>query len=295
MTAVHWIGYFEDWTTAADWSDHKVPGEADDVTINNTFDPEMTSHVPTIHSLAIEDNGLEMDAGAGLTVATTLTVEEVLDIWDLMGATPITLSVGGALIDGKCGNINAQAQEESIGITVGSFKNSGMLSLTGGTGFYATMNVKSAAGFGTAGVITGRNILFSTARIIFASGEIKSIAANSVLSLTNAAASVSDSGGAVNSALRWLGTIGVGGNLDLNAGATVATTRGLTNSGQISFDYAQYGGPVGVGGSKLALAGALTRARLQSSPGQKLTSSPHRRSRIPASSSSSANPVAPFR
>ena len=89
-------------------------------------------------------------------------------------------------------------------------------------------------------------------QIVFASGQITTIAANSELSLTDPDAVVADKSNTTsNSALTGLSTID--GSLYLYNGAKVTTTGALTNSGTISLD--QYSAD---GGSSLTVGGALT-------------------------------------
>ena len=87
--------------------------------------------------------------------------------------------------------------------------------------------------------------------IEFKSGQITTIAVGSALSLIGSHAFVADAGNtSSNSALRGLNT--VVGSLNLENGAAVRTSGGLTNSGAITLD-----GAKGDGGSLLHINGAL--------------------------------------
>jgi hypothetical protein len=133
--------------------------------------------------------------------------------------------------------------------------NSGRIELYGygSSTAQATLDVASAAGFGTAGVLTGSVFLSGDALIEFGGGQITTIAAKSTLDLLGSHALVADaSDTSSNSALKGLKT--VAGELDLE-GATVTTSGALTNSGVIyDSDY-----PSG-DGSLLNIKGTLTNS-----------------------------------
>src|SRR5208283_4086694 len=100
--------------------------------------------------------------------------------------------------------------------------------------------------------VEGNVNVYNDGQIVFGSGQITTIAANSELSLTDKDAVVADAGSLTsNSALTGLKTID--GGLGLYNGATVTTTGALSNSGSIDLDT---GG--GDGGSSLTVGGGLT-------------------------------------
>ena len=91
-----------------------------------------------------------------------------------------------------------------------------------------------AAGFGTAGTLTGTVDLTNDSAIEFASGQISTIAAASQLLLNGNNAYVEDGTSGSNSALTGLAT--VTGSLYLANGAKVSTTGALADSGILSID-----------------------------------------------------------
>jgi hypothetical protein len=139
----------------------------------------------------------------------------------------------------------------------------GGIRLYGSATAQATLDVGSAAGFGTAGVVTGVVFLSDDAIVEFARGQITTIAASSTLELYGSHASVADaSNTSANPALAGLKR--VGGELHLEDGATVTNSGGLSNSGAIILD-----GTPGNGGCLLALDGTLTNSgTIQIGPGE---------------------------
>src|SRR5208282_4019112 len=116
----------------------------------------------------------------------------------------------------------------------------------------AALDISGAVGFGAANTLEGDVNVSFDGQIVFGSGEIKTIAANSELSLVDKDAVVADkSNTSSNSALTGLAT--VTGDLYLYNGATVTTTGALSNSGAIILD--QF---TDNGGSSLTVGAGLT-------------------------------------
>ena len=116
--------------------------------------------------------------------------------------------------------------------------------------------MSGSAGFGTAGVLSGRVGLAGDSAIEFAGGEITSLAANAQLHLNGNDAFIEDSSAlGSNSALMGLASIGAGAIFGLHNKAAVSTTGSLVNDGTIRLDIVG-----GDGGSSLTLAGALTNS-----------------------------------
>src|SRR5262249_14957497 len=119
----------------------------------------------------------------------------------------------------------------------------------------ATLNIASAAGFGTAGVLTGYINLSGNSLLEFGSGEITSIssASNSELILNGPNARVSDaSNTTTNSALTGLTSIG--GRLFLYNGAAIAPSGNLTVTGELHVDDS------GSDGSTVSIGGTLSNS-----------------------------------
>ncbi len=110
---------------------------------------------------------------------------------------------------------------------------SSRIDVTGGTASLADLSIGSAAGFGTAGVVTGSVNLQDDALIQFTSGQLTSIASGAYLVLSGSNAFVADAGSTgSNSALT--GLTSNAGDLDLGNAATVALSGTLANSGHVS-------------------------------------------------------------
>jgi hypothetical protein len=113
--------------------------------------------------------------------------------------------------------------------------------------------VASAAGFGSAGVLSGTVAVHGDSAIEFESGEITSL--NGYLALIGSNAFIEDSTAlGSNSALTGLGSIASRADLILGNGASVSTTGGLANAGTLLLDNQDNGG------SSLTVAGALTNS-----------------------------------
>jgi hypothetical protein len=137
-------------------------------------------------------------------------------------------------------------------ITAAALDNTGELGLQGAGANHALLDVASAAGFGTAGMLTGLVQLYQNCAIEFLNGEITTIAQGATLILgaggiPNSAFIEDSTALGSNSALTGLSNIS--GSLDLEDGASVSTTEAVDNSGRVSL--------AGTG-STLSIAGALT-------------------------------------
>jgi hypothetical protein len=129
--------------------------------------------------------------------------------------------------------------------------NTSTIDLTGSSVNQALLDVSGAAGFGAAGVLSGRFGLTGDSAIEFASGQINKIAAGSVLGLDGNDACVEDSGApGSNSALTGLASIRAGAYLSLFNAASVSATGALANHGGVTLE----------NGASLTAAGALTNA-----------------------------------
>ena len=158
------------------------------------------------------------------------------------GAAP----TGNSALTGLASNAGTLTLADGASITTtGALDNTGTIDVSsfsgflGGTPTETSLTIGSAAGFGTAGTVTGHVNLAGTASLEFAGGgELTSIAAKSSLSIDGTGAFVADApaaGGAAptgNSALTGLADNA--GTLDLADGASIATTGALTNTGIIA-------------------------------------------------------------
>jgi hypothetical protein len=180
-----------------------------------------------------------LSIGGGLTNTGTLQ----LDVYYSSGSS--TLSVGGALTN--TGTLRVYSQSE---VTADTLSNSGSILLEGRPNQALLDVTTGAAGFGTAGTLTGSVDLYYDSAVEFLSGQISTIAAASELTLYGNNAFVEDST-ALGSNSALAGLANVSGSLYLRAGASVSTTGPLADSGLLSLD-PNYGD----GGSTLSIAGA---------------------------------------
>ena len=177
----------------------------------------------------VNNNGSIYVAGGVMTVGGVLTNSSLLAIGDsLLTATSVTAT---------------------------ALDNNGNISLTGGntTAGLATLEIASAAGFGTAGELTGNVSLSGDALLKFdGGGSIAAIESGASLSLSGAHALVADKGATgSNSALTGLSSNA--GSLTLDDGASLTTSGALNNSFYLFVDY-----DAGSSGSHLKVGGTLT-------------------------------------
>ncbi len=246
----------DNWTTASDWSTGVVPGAGDDVTVAQG-DPQITTNVGTVKSVT-DSATVSVEGSGALTTTGNFTNTGSLDVDDSNSGSSggSSLTVGGTFTNSNYTQIgNYYSLINPTTVTVNALSNTGQLEVRSSSStVLSTLKVNSAAGFGTAGKLTGSVDLTNDASIVFASGEISDIASGSELSLGNSDSYIADAGATTsNSALTGLSTIE--GNLYLYNGSTVTTTAGLTNSGGLYLDQNS-----GSGGSSLTVGGTLTNS-----------------------------------
>jgi hypothetical protein len=194
--------------------------------------------------------------GATLSTTGSLVNDEFVALDSGMvggGGGGSSLAVAGTLTnsgDVLIGNPTLSAADK---VTAASLDNTGYIYLQGSTTSHALLQVTAgAAGFGTAGVLSGSVELDLDSAIEFASGQITSLASGSGLTLIGNDAFIEDSTAlGSNSALTELTSIGAGALFLLQDGATLSTTGALVNDGTVELDN-------GYGGSHLTVAGTLT-------------------------------------
>ncbi len=230
MATDTWRDGTANWDTSGDWS-AGVPIASSDVVINKGSPG--TGSFGTVNSISIGVEGglvlVNFGEGDLSSVTGAVTNSGTLSL-DPAYAGGSSLAIGGMLTnDGTIrmgstlyppgSTIEAAGLTNFIGATLGT------IDLSGGSdnSAAATLDVGSAAGFGAAGVLYGNVNVFGDALIEFASGQITTIAAGSILYLNGSQAFVADASDASsNSALRGLDT--VAGSLLLADGATVPTS-----------------------------------------------------------------------
>jgi von Willebrand factor type D domain len=170
------------------------------------------------------------------TIVGTLTNSGNIYIGNAGLTAPTTLSVGGLVNTGAI-TLNGNSQ--------GAPTNT------------ATLDVASAAGFGTTGVLTGNVSMNGAANLEFESGSIRTIAAGAQLTLFGAALLTNRSDTTHNSALT--GLLAIGGNFDFAYGETLAIGNDVSilSSGRWNIDG---DGFTAQGGSDVTIAGTLDNA-----------------------------------
>ena len=217
-------------------------------------------------ALATITGQLNLNDGAVVTTSNALGLTGALFVDAYGGQGGASLNVGGGLtnsgtIDLGNGNLSAAARITAtsltnyVGSTLGAIAISGNTNTSVPLPVSATLDITSAAGFGTASTLTGNVSIYGNANghglLEFASGEITTIAAKGQLTLSGPDAFVADAANTnSNSALTGLATIA--GLLNLNGGAQLTTSGALGMSGTLYVDAFNV-----QGGSSLTVGGAL--------------------------------------
>jgi hypothetical protein len=189
---------------------------------------------------------LESEATVSTTGALVNDGNVYLDPGSGGGGSSETLA--GTLINSGSLGIGNPALSASDEVTAASLDNTGSLSLSGSNTNQALLDVTAgSAGFGAAGVLSGRVGLAGDSAIEFASGQITSLANGAQLALNGNAAFIEDSSAlGSNSALTGLDSIGAGAELALEGEAAVSTIGALSNDGLVFLDN---GAAVSIGGA----------------------------------------------
>ena len=179
----------------------------------------------------------------GLTNSGSLYVDE-------FGAGGSTLTVGATLTNSSGGalDIGNTAITKAITVTAAGLANTGTIDLTGSAAIKATLDIAAAA----PATWTGIAILSGDALLEFASGRITAIGSDADLTL-NGAGALAALSTALTTDSALTGLANNNGTLDLENGASLTTTTGLTNTGSVAVDY--FGS---TGGSSLTIGGTLT-------------------------------------
>ncbi len=202
----------------------------------------------------VENSGtLQLQDGAVLTTGGGLNNSGSIYLDYYNGDGGSDLSITGTLTNSNYIQIGNGGLSSADEISAVGLVNTGTIQLEGSTSYEATLAIAAAAGFGTAGELTGTVELSGDSRVEFSSGEITTIGAGSELSIDGTQAFVSD--GTTNSNNALTGLASNAGTLFLVSGASVAPSGGLNNSGSIYLDY--YNGD---GGSDLSITGTLTNS-----------------------------------
>src|SRR5262249_51445865 len=130
-------------------------------------------------------NGVAVNPSGNLTVSGELHVDDG-------GSGGAPFSIPGTLahsnfVGGGNGSLTAART-----VTAAALNNAGTIGITGSASQLATLSIASAAGFGTAGVLTGSVTLSGDALLEFASGQITTIASGATLFLDSTSERVAD-------------------------------------------------------------------------------------------------------
>jgi len=165
------------------------------------------------------------DGGSALNVDGALTNRGTITLGPSVGSLAASTSISAASINNLDGTLDIY-----------------------GAGYTAALTISGKASFSrTAGVLEGGVSLSGDALVTFGSGEITTLDGD--LSMFGSSAGIDDSGGAQNSALKGITSIGASGKLDLEAAASLTTTAALTNKGSLYLDndYMDGGSTLSVG------------------------------------------------
>ncbi len=194
---------------------------------------------------------LENGAVVATTVAFTNTGATEVDIRG--GAGGSRLTIGGKLTNNAGGSnglkIGNTALSKATLVKAAGLSNTGEIDLTGARSVQATLNITGAAPL----TLTGIDKLTNDALLEYLSGAITAISSGAVLDLTGTGARVALAATPTsNSASTKLASDA--GTLEIDAGALVTTTVGLSNTGFLGVDHQ------GVGGSGLTIGGTLSNS-----------------------------------
>jgi hypothetical protein len=254
MAKDKWLDGTANWDTPSDWS-AGLPSASTNVLVA-MGNPEVTASFGTVNSITDLAVLTFIDAGAS-SVARSVTNSYKVALDEKPGEGGSSLTIGGTLTN--YGTLSIGNHVLSAASTVDAAKivnfdpaDSSVVGIIDLIGFEgggeATLDIRSAAGFGAAGVLYGHVSLYHDVLLEFARGQIATIAADGTLGLFGPHAFVADaSDTSSNSALKGLKT--VAGTLELDSGTTVVTSGGLINSGEI-LDFA----------SSLTIGGTLTNS-----------------------------------
>jgi len=215
-------------------------------------DASDTTHNSALAGLNTITGRLYLRNGASVAPSGNLAINGgELHVDDGGGQGGTTLAIPGTLTNTNYLAIGNGGASGSTTVTAAALSNTGTLNLGSNGSNLATLSIAGAAGFGSAGTLTGTVNLASHALLAFGSGQITKIAGQLVLDGTNAfLADTNDT--THNSALAGLNTIT--GRLYLRNGASISPGGNLTiNGGELHVDD---GG--GQGGTMLAIPGTLT-------------------------------------
>jgi hypothetical protein len=171
-----------DWTVPANWSQSSYPNSTSATAIiglTGAYTVSLSGADPavTVGTLSITDTSADLGIS---TVATDIVTGALnnagrIDIDDQFGgAGGSALTVGGILTNSGQLVIGETNLGSAVLVTAAALVNTGVIDVSGDATARGTLRVAGAAGFGTAGTISGA-VNLSNGTIAFASGTITTI------------------------------------------------------------------------------------------------------------------------
>jgi hypothetical protein len=178
----------DNWNTPADWDTGTVPVAGDDVIIGVAGGYTVTLTTPiTVNSITISDPSATLsivDPGGTEQLTGALTNSGTLYVDAFGGQGGTSLAIGGALTNSNTVFIGNGGASGASTVTAAALVNTGNVTLGSNGSNLATLSIAGAAGFGTAGMLTGNVRLLGDALLEFGSGQITSIAGGASLEIS---------------------------------------------------------------------------------------------------------------
>ena len=276
-----------DWVVASNWSAGIVQGPNDDAvlgitgfTISDNYTVSLTTTI-SVNSLTISNTGaelliatpgtanisagvtnagdIELQNAAGMTVGGDFNNTATTNVDTNNGAGGSMLAIAGTLTNSNRLNLGNSSLTAPAIITAANLANTGTVSLTGNSTAGATEQAELVIAAAAPTTESGTLSLSGQSLLQFSSGSIGSIAQGGDIYLGAASAYLADFG-ATTSSSALVGLTSNAGTLELEYGAGVALSGGLTNTGTITVDASTYYGLNPSGTSTLTLAGPLTNS-----------------------------------
>ena len=232
------------WSTAGNWSTHKVPGPASDVCIPTLTTANATPPI-AVHSLQVDEGGSLLigsgKAGASFSVATSLNNQGFITLTGTtLSAASVSLPNPGNITTYGKSSITSPALSNTTGtVDVG----------TGGTLRLPDNPVQLHNG-----TLSGGNWLVSGLLVV--PGDISQITTQgTVMDVDGVGSAVQDASG--NNSLATLTSVGPGAVLALDDGASLTVAQDLTSQGVVGVG-SGVGGSLTVNGTYTLESGAST-------------------------------------
>lgn len=243
---VSWTGNAGDglWSTASNWSTHKVPGSNSDICIPTLTTINATPPI-SVHSIQVSEGASLLfgsgKAGASVSIATSLTNQGFITL------TGTTLSAGAIELTNP-GDITSY---DDSSITSPVFSNAtGTVEVGTGTLRLADNPVQLQNGILSGGV-------WLTSGVLEIPSDISEITTEgTVVSIDGTSSAVQDASG--NNALAALTSVGPGAALAVDQGASLLIVQGLTSDGIVDVGTGGSGGSLTVSGTYTQASGATT-------------------------------------